>query len=64
MRFPILTGVQNGRIRLRKKTVIVSYKMFFLRLCFRDEGRLYIYFLFEFVTIYPKCHLFQFLSCC
>ena len=34
-----------------------------MRLYFRDEGHLYAKFLFDILTIYPKCHLFQFFSC-
>ena len=62
MHIPILTGVQNGRTSLRKNGHILLKTLFF-RLSFRDEGDLYANFLFDVLTIYPKCYLSQFFSC-
>ena len=48
--------------QVSEETVVFSFKKFFLRLCFRDEGPFYAIFLFDIFTIYAKCHLFQFFS--
>ena len=61
MHIPIITGVQNAATSLWKSSHILL-KTLFLKLSFRDEGRLYAKFLFDIFTIYPKCHLFQFFS--
>ena len=60
MHIPIITGVQNAPTSLWNSHILL--KSFFLRLCFRDEGRLNAKFLFDIFTIYPQCHLFHFLS--
>ena len=61
MHIPIIIGVQNAATSLWKSSHILL-KTLFLKLSFRDEGRLYAKFLFDIFTIYPKCHLFQFFS--
>ena len=40
----------------------ILIKNVLLKLCFRDEGYLYVNFLIFIVTIYCKCILFQFFS--
>ena len=60
----ILTGVQIGSTSLEKKTVTFCLKtFFFFKLYFQDEGDLYANSLFNVLTLYHKCYLFQFLSC-
>ena len=61
MYIPILTRVQNGRINVRKNSVILLEKNFFKKFIFWDEGHAncYVYIL----TIYFKCFLFKFLGC-
>ena len=61
MQITILTGVQNGRISLKKNGRILL-KTFFLRLYCRDEGDLYANSLFDVLTSYPKCYIFRFYS--
>ena len=58
MHIPVQTGVQNGRISVQKNNLIFL-KTLFLRLYFRDEGHLYAKSLFDNLTIFSKCHLFQ-----
>ena len=60
MHIPIITGVQNAPTSLWNSHILL--KPFFLRLCFRHKGRLNAKFLFDIFTIYPKCHLFHFVS--
>ena len=63
MHIPALIGVQNGRTSLwNNGHILLKNHFFFLRLYFRDEGDLYAKSLFDVLTIYPKCHIFQFFS--
>ena len=55
MHIPILTGIQNGPTSLRKNSHILLKNVLF-----EDEGHLYAKCLFDILTIYPKCLLFQF----
>ena len=48
--------------QVSEKAVIFFKKIFFLRIYFLDKGHLYAKFLFDILTIDPKCHLFQFFS--
>ena len=48
----------------RKKNCHILLKnFFFFKLYFQDEGDLYANSLFNVLTLYHKCYLFQFLSC-
>ena len=62
MHIPILTGVQNGRMILRKKSCFAK-KYFFLKFIFWDEDHLYANCKVYILTIYYKCLLFKFLVC-
>ena len=59
MYIPILRGIQNGRINLRKNSVILL-KIFFFKFIFWNEGHgnCCVYSL----TIYFKCLLFKLLG--
>ena len=57
-----LTGVQNGRVSSLKETVFLL-KKFCFEASFLSWKSLYANCLFYILTIYPKCHLFQFFSC-
>ena len=62
---PILTGVQSGGTSLQKKLSHFAKKpfFFFFKPYFQDEGDLYANSLFNVLTLYHKCYLFQFLRC-
>ena len=63
MHIPNLTVVQNEPESHGKGSAFLLKKMFFLKLLLLDEGHLHANCLFYILTIYPKCHPFQFFSC-
>ena len=63
MHISIVTGAQNGHVSRLKESVFFAKKKFVLKLLLDDEGHFYVDCLFYVLTIYPKCHTFQFFSC-
>ena len=61
MHIHFVTGLQNRRLSFQK-IINFSLKMFFLKICFRDEDHLYVNSSFYTLTVYAKCLLFQFFS--
>ena len=59
---PILTG-SKWRHKSQKELSHFAKKPFFFKFYFQDEGDFYANSLFNALTLYHKCYLFQFLDC-